>query len=105
MNKFLWRLFEIEDEEEFVDLSRRGFLRGVGATAVLVAAGPKIFLPPSGGWKPAVAEPVYQFGFIGFKDLSEITCNNIVPMLSDGIFKVSPVLTKLLVKAPQGLRG
>ena len=41
MNKFLWRLFGIENEEEFVDLSRRGFLKGVGAAAVLGAAGPK----------------------------------------------------------------
>ena len=66
MNKFLWRLFGSEDEEEFVDQSRRGFLRGVGAAAVLGVVRPKFFLPPVGGWRPAVAEPVYQFGFTGF---------------------------------------
>jgi hypothetical protein len=95
MNKFLWRLFGIEDEEEFVDLSRRGFLRGVGAAAVLVAAGPKFFLPPIGGWSPAVAEPVYQFGFLEWKDLTAVTNNYIVPLLTDNVFKPSPLFTKL----------
>jgi TAT (twin-arginine translocation) pathway signal sequence len=95
MNKFLWKLFEIDDEEEFVDLSRRGFLKGMGAAAVLGAAAPKLFLPPIGGWTPAVIEPVFQFGFTGFKEINAVTFDYIVPTLADNVFKASSLFSTL----------
>jgi hypothetical protein len=92
MNKFLWRLFGIENEEEFVDLSRRGFLKGVGAAAVLGAAGPKYFLAPAGGWN----EGGFKFnGVQVYQDLM-VPTNYIVPMLTDNIFKTSPVFVRLI---------
>jgi hypothetical protein len=95
MNKFLWSLFGIGDEE-VADLSRRGFLRGLGAAAVLTATGPKLFLPPIGGWRPEV---------VGWGNITAVTNDYIVPMLTDNLFKPSPLFTKILVKSPTRMRG
>ena len=93
MNKFLWRLFGIEDEEEFVDLSRRGFLKGVGAAAVLGAAGPKYFLAPAGGW---VAPSPNFAPILTLEDLNSVSVNYIIPMLTDNVFKANPIFTRLM---------
>jgi hypothetical protein len=71
----------------------------------LGAAGPKFFLPPVGGWQPTIVAPAYQFGFTGWKEISAVTVDYIVPMLTDNIFKPSPLFKKLIVKAPIRMRG
>jgi len=38
---------------------------------------------------------VYQFGFLEWKDLTAVTNNYIVPLLTDNVFKPSPLFTKL----------
>ena len=95
MNKFLWRLFGIE-EDEIPDPSRRGFLKMIGGAAIVGAARPMYFLSPVGGWKPAIVEPVFQFGFEGYKDLSAVAHDFIIPNIVDNIYKTSPVLTRLM---------
>ena len=97
MNKFLWKLFGIE-EDEIPDTSRRGFLKMLGGAAVVGAVAPTYVFAPERGWNAGVIYPTYQFGFTGFKDLNTASFDHIIPMLTDNIFKTSPLLTSLLEK-------
>jgi hypothetical protein len=94
MNKFLWRLFGI-DEDEIPDPSRRGFLKILGGGAIVGAVAPKYFFAPKGGWNSSSQTENFQFGFSGYKDLSVITNDFIVPQLADNFFKSSPIFQKL----------
>ena len=79
MNKFLWRLFGI-DEDEVPDVSRRAFLRMLGGAAVVGAAAPKYFLAPNGGWNAGnLVKPM-----LSYEDLSAATIN--IPIMVDKIF-------------------
>lgn len=83
------RLLGIGEEEE-ADLDRRGFLRLLGGAAVVGVVAPTYVFAPSGGWPPAVAKPMYQF-----KEMNAVTCDYIVPMLTDNVFKPSPLFLQL----------
>lgn len=95
------RLLGIGEEEE-ADLDRRGFLKMLGGVAV-VAAAPTYVFAPSRGWTPTKVEPIYQFGFTGFKEMNSVTTDWIVPMLTDNVFKPSPLFSKLKVKDLRGI--
>lgn len=100
MNKFLWRLFGI-DEDEVPDVSRRAFLRMLGGAAVVGAAAPKYFLAPNGGWNAGnIVKPT-----LSYVDLSATTMDYIIPALTDNVFKAIPLLTHLRNPNPSWFSG
>lgn len=100
MNKFLWRLFGIE-EDEIPDSSRRSFLRMLGGAAIVGATAPKYFFAPEGGWNAGnIVKPM-----LSYEDLSTVTNDWIVPQIVDNYFKASPLLTYLRDTKPKRLSG
>ena len=90
MNKFLWRLFGI-DEDEIPDPSRRGFLKML----------PKYFFAPEGGWNAGrIVAPM-----LNLEGITAATMDYIVPSLVDNIFKASPLLTYLRDTKPKRFSG
>lgn len=89
MNKFLWNLFGIK-EDDIPDPTRRGFLKLLGGAAVTGVVAPKYFLAPAGGWPvtPVKWVPYHQPVTISLSDL-------IVPSLNDSMFKMSPMFMHL----------
>jgi hypothetical protein len=90
MNKFLWNLFGIKDDD-IPDVSRRGFLKMLGGAAIVGAAAPKYFFAPKVGWN---AGNIYT-PFLNYGDLNAATIDHIIPALVDNVFKESPVLQRL----------
>ena len=100
MNKFLWRLFGI-DEDEIPDPSRRGFLKMLGGAAIVGAAAPKYFFAPEGGWNAGrIVAPM-----LNLEGITAATMDYIVPSLVDNIFKASPLLTYLRDTKPKRFSG
>jgi hypothetical protein len=100
MNRFLWRLFGIE-EDEIPDVSRRGFLKMLGGAAIVGAAAPKYFLATECGWNPSVIiKPV-----LSYADVSAATLDYIVPALTDNVFKTSPLLAYIRNQKPLKFSG
>ncbi len=104
VNKFLWQLFGIK-EDEIPDPSRRGFLKMLGGAAIVGAAAPKYFFAPERGWNSGIVQPEFQFGFAGYKDLNVATFDHVIPMLVDNLFKTSPLLTRLVEAKPKLFHG
>ena len=92
MNKFLWNLFGIKDGDipDPIDSSRRGFLRLLGGAAAVGVIQPTHFLAPAGGWSSVRMLPSV-FVPDDFTGLSHL----IVPMLTDNVFKTSPIFMHL----------
>src|ERR1019366_1470449 len=93
MNKFLWNLFGIK-EDDVPDLSnptRRGFLKMLGGAAVVGAIAPTYVFAPSGGWNlgalAAPASPPFMFMESTARGLNDF----IVPQFKDSMFKTSPM--------------
>jgi hypothetical protein len=100
MNKFLWQLFGIY-EDEVPDVSRRGFLKMLGGAAIVGAAAPKYFFAPNGGWNAGnIVKPT-----LSYEDLSSITMDYIISALTDNGFKASPLLKRLRNPNPSRFSG
>jgi hypothetical protein len=91
MNKFLWNLFGIKDGDIPEDPSRRGFLKLLGGAAAVGVIQPTHFLAPAGGWPQDRIIHTPLFSSEDFTRMSSL----IVPMLTDNVFKPSPLFTRM----------
>ena len=87
-----------DDPELEVDVSRRRFLQGLGAAAVVAPIAPKIFFAPPGGWE------LQESGIYSMADLNALDMQYIVPSLVDNVFKASPIFTKLILSGGRTMR-
>ena len=115
MNKFLWNLFGIKEDDvpDLSEPSRRRFLALLGGAAVTGIVAPKHFLAPAGGWHPVslteftntsrrtryaawLDSTDYALGAeIVVVDGSGKSSDYSVPLLVDGVFKPSPLFMHL----------
>jgi hypothetical protein len=98
VNKFLWNLFGIKEDDvpELSDPSRRGFLRMLGGVAAVGAVAPAYVFAPSGGWgQGLLAVPVSQ-SFMFMESTARGLNDWIVPMLTDDMFKPSPIFVHMV---------
>ena len=96
MNKFLWNLFgikegDVPDPTDFVDPTRRGFLKMLGGATIVGVAAPKHFLAPVGGWPELIGPAWVPFRQPVVTSLADL----IVPSLTDNVFKPSPLFINL----------
>ena len=91
MNKFLWNLFGIKEDDvpELSDPSRRGFLRMLGGVAALGAIAPTYVFAPRGGWNQGLLATPEPFMFM--ESTARGLNDWIVPMLTDNVFKPGPL--------------
>jgi hypothetical protein len=96
MNKFLWNLFGIKEDDvpELSDPTRRGFLRMLGGATVVGAVAPTYVLAPSGGWNRGVVE-AWRQSFMFLESTAQGLNDWIVPQLTDNVFKTSPIFVHL----------
>ena len=110
MNKFLWNLFGIKDGDIPEDPTRRGFLKLLGGAAVVGVIQPTHFLAPAGGWPrnpdPWPQDRIIHTPLFSSEDFTRMS-SLIVPMLTDNVFKPSPLFFALTKSGKRGrsMRG
>jgi len=102
MNKFLWNLFGIK-EDDIPDPTRRGFLKLLGGAAVTGVVAPKYFLAPTGGWSQRIVETPSSFMFM--ESTARGSNDWVVSCLTDSVFKMSPMFVGALKPIRMPKRG
>lgn len=85
-----WLRKFLENEGE-IDMSRRVFLKGIAAASALAATKPIFVFAPRDGW--IVTSTIDSV--MTYTNINTVTMDYVTPALTDNIFKMSPIFTKL----------